>query len=131
MTSLALLNGAHRAPPCPFAGRRAEETLHDFLLRRHQEMGSELALLHAQIEHQAEDLRAHRWTAHRRDEWLIAALAFDTTLVLMLFLAWVFGALPALAAGLAAIGLLGGNFIVFGMPALERGIKRLRVWRRQ
>ncbi|QUT07676.1 hypothetical protein KFK14_09960 [Sphingobium phenoxybenzoativorans] len=60
MTGPSLLNGTHRPQVCLFAGRRADETLHAFLLRRHQEMGDEITAFEAITERQASMLWVER-----------------------------------------------------------------------
>lgn len=130
MTTPAFVNGSARALHCPFAGRHVDESLHDFLLRRHDEMGTELTLLHRQVEFQAECLREARWAAHRSTQWLIAAAVLDTCFALMIFLAWVLSVLPTSLAVLGVVALVSGNLIVIGMPVLERALGRIRARRR-
>lgn len=110
--------------------RRAHETLHDFLLRRHDEMADELVALQAEIAWQTDSLRAERQAAHRRDCWLIAALALDATYALLLCLLWIFDALPAPVAAITLAVLLAGNLLAVAMPRLENVLGELRPWRR-
>ena len=132
MTEPASLNGSSHGPAqpqhCPFAGRRADETLHDFLLRRHDEMASELSALHAQVAWQDEHLRAERLAAHRRRAWLIAGLALDATLALLLTLAGIFDAVPVSVAAITLIVLFAGNLLAVGMPRFDPVLAGLRAW---
>jgi len=116
--------------PCPFAGRGPEESLHDFLLRRHSEMENDLALLRAQTAIQEGALDAAHTSAERRAQWLIAAAALDVCLCLAIFLAMALAALPAGLALLGIVGLTAGNLLVFAMPTLERRFADHRAWRR-
>jgi len=114
--------------PCPFAGRGPEESLHDFLLRRHGEMENELALLRAQTAFQEGALDAAHTIAERRAQWLIAAAALDVCLCLAIFLAMALAALPAGLALLGIVGLTAGNLLVATMPALERWAAGNSAW---
>ncbi|RQW46094.1 hypothetical protein [Novosphingobium sp. LASN5T] len=120
MSVHALLNEADLPRPCPFAGRRTEESLHDFLLRRHGEIEGELALLREQSSLQEHALHAANVCAHRRAQWLIAAAALDACLCLAIFLGFALGALPSWLALLAVAGLGAGNLLGLAMPAAER-----------
>lgn len=120
MSVHALLNEADLARPCPFAGRRAEESLHDFLIRRHGEMESEVLVLRDQSAFQEHALHVANECAHRRAQWLITAAALDACLCLAIFLGFALGALPSWLALVAVAGLGAGNLLGFAMPAAER-----------
>jgi len=64
MTDQTSLNGSSHGSGglghCPFAGRRRDETLHDFLLRRHDEMSIEITGLQARITRQTLTLSIER-----------------------------------------------------------------------
>lgn len=131
MTGISPLNGNVGTLLRPTIERRPDETLHDFLLRRHEEMGAELGLLHALVESQAASLREERRTAHQRMGRLIAGLALNATFAVALCWLWIFAALPTLFAGVALTGLLSGSLLVSGMPCLERAFSGRLSWRRR
>lgn len=128
MTALASLNDSERMHHCPFAGRRSDETLHDFLLRRHDEMADELITLQAQIAWQDEHLHAERLAAHRRRAWRHAGLALDATLAMLLTLAGIFDAVPVSVAAITLVVLLAGNLLAIGMLRLDPVLVGLRAW---
>lgn len=108
--------------------RHADESLHDFLLRRHDEMVGELDALQVEMVWKDVNLHAERQAAHRRHVWLIAGLALDTTLAMLLILAGVFDAVPASMAVITLVVLLAGNLLAIGMPRLDPVLLRLRAW---
>lgn len=138
MTEPASLNGSSHGPAqsqhCPFAGRRADETLHDFLLRRHDEMGAELITLRALTVDQEFTLADEQWRARRT----IGLLIIGQTLVATVASAacWFVSpgslvqTLPAVAASTA----LGGGLLVRYAANMDRGLARashrMRSWRR-
>lgn len=135
MTALTALNGSagtlcHASVKRHAPERRADESLHDFLLRRHDEMAGELITLHAQVAWQDEHLHAERLAAHRRRAWLIAGLALDATLAMLLCLAGIFDAVPVAVAAIALGVLLAGNLLAIGMPRLDPVLVGLRAWTR-
>jgi hypothetical protein len=131
MSAASTLNGSAGTLRHLPLDRHPDETLHDFLLRRHDEMASELVTLHAQIAWQAESLHAQHHAAYRRSKWLIASLALDATFAVLLSLLWIFDTLPALCSGIALAVLLSGSALALGVPHIEPGLERLRSWRRR
>lgn len=128
MSAPLLLNGSVAAPHHGWPERRPDESLHDFLLRRHDEMADELTALHAEIAWQGQHLHAERLAAHRRRGWLIAGLALDASLAMLLCLAGLFDALPGSVAAIMLAVLLAGNLLAVGMPRLDPVLVRLRAW---
>lgn len=128
MTDSIELGGKHHTRPCPFAGRRSDETLHDFLLRRHDEMVGELDALQVEMVWKDVNLHAERQAAHRRHLWLIAGLALDATLALLLALAGIFDAVPVSVAAITLVVLLAGNLLAIGMPRFDPVLAGLRAW---
>lgn len=130
MTVLSHLNGSASTLQRAALERHPDESLHDFLLRRHEEMVDEIALLHAQVEFQTDALWAERWAAQRRTNWLIAGLALDATSALLLCLLSIFDNLPAPIAMVALTGLVGGSLITVCTPRIERALVALWTWGR-
>jgi hypothetical protein len=108
--------------------RHAGESLHDFLLRRHDEMVSELDALEVEIVWKNVNLHAERQAADRRHTWLIAGLALDATLAMLLILTGIFEAVPASAVAITLIVMLASNLFAIGMPRLDPVLAKLRVW---
>lgn len=107
--------------------RLADESLHDFLLRRHDEMVSELDALEVEVVWKEVNLRCERQAADRRHVWLIAGLALDATLAMLLILAGIFEAVPVSMAAITLIVMLAGNLFAIGMPRLDPVLAKLRV----
>jgi hypothetical protein len=108
--------------------RHADESLHDFLLRRHDEMVSELDALQVEMVWKDVNLYAERQAAHRRHAWLIAGMALDTTLAMLLILAGIFDAVPVSAAAITLGVILAGNLLAIGIPRFDPVLVRLRGW---
>ena len=108
--------------------RHAGESLHDFLLRRHDEMVSELDALEVEIVWKDVNLHFERQAADRRHAWLIAGLALDATLAMLVILAGIFDAVPASVAAITLGVMLAGNLFAIGMPRLDPVLAKLRVW---
>lgn len=131
MTTISPLNGtaamlAHAAADA--AERLPDESLHDFLLRRHDAMALELATIQAEFTWQGQHLHAERLAADRRRAWLIAGLALDATLALLLCLAGLLGGLPGAVTAITLVILLAGNLLAVGMPRLDPVLAGLRAW---
>lgn len=130
MNGPSSLNGASglRHPPVE---RRTDETLHEFLTRRHDEMGAELINLRALVVSQEFDIAQAHWAAQRHvrlaigGEALIAALtAAACWLVLP-------QSLPEMLMTISATSVLGGALIARYAPGIERVIRRVTSWRRR
>lgn len=131
MSAVSPSNGSAAALRHAAADRHAHETLHDFLLRRHDEMTGELVTLHAQIARQAESLEEEHHASCRRNKWLIAGLALDATSAMLMCLAGIFAALPVSVAAITLAVVLAGNLLAIGMPHLETVFAHLRPSRRR
>ena len=130
MTNDILLNGSHPVQACPFAGRRHDETLHDFLLRRHQEMGDEIATLEAITRRQAAIIWDEREARIAHECSLLVSQAWIAAVV-----AGLFGILRSddwlgLVIAVALASMLGGICIIRLPSALRRAFGRIRRWRR-
>mgnify|MGYP000094228277 CR=1 FL=1 len=131
MNGPSSLNGSHRLQACPFAGRRPDETLHAFLLRRHQEMGDEITALEAMTERQA----AMLWAEQE------ARIAHECTL--LVGQAWIAAAVAGLSGifrpddwlglviAVALASMIGGICLVRLPSALWQMLERIRRWRRR
>lgn len=108
--------------------RLPDESLHDFLLRRHDEMVGELDALQVEMVWKDVNLHAERQAAHRRHAWLIAGLALDATLAMLLVLAGIFDAVPASVAAITLGVMLAGNLLAIGMPQLDPVLVGLSAW---
>jgi hypothetical protein len=128
MSAVSTLNG-HASPLYhdPIE-RHADESLHDFLLRRHDEMVGELDALHVEMVWKDVNLHAERQAAHRHRLWLIAGLALDATLAMLLILAGIFDAVPASVAAITLGVMLAGNLFAIGMPRLDPVLVNHRAW---
>lgn len=134
MTGPASLNGSAPLRHCPFACRRADETLHDFLLRRHGEMGAELVTLRALAVDQEFALADERRAARRT----IGLLLTGQTLIATASSAVCWFVVPGNPAQIlltvAASTALGGGLLVRYAPNIDRGLARalyrIRSWRR-
>lgn len=128
MSAISPLNGSTARPCHSAVDRRPDESLQDFLLRRHDEMAVELATLQAEFTWQGQHLHAQRLTAHRHQTWRHAGLALDATLAMLLALAGIFDAVPASVAAITLIVLLAGNLLAIGMPRLDPVLVGLPGW---
>jgi hypothetical protein len=133
MSAVSPLNG--RASPLQRASnerlapeRHADESLHDFLLRRHDEMVGELDALQAEMVWKDVNLHAERRAAHRHRVWLIAGLALDATLAMFLTLAGIFDAVPTSVAAITLGVMLAGKLLAIGMPRLDPVLVSLSAW---
>ncbi|MGL4289552.1 MAG: hypothetical protein ACRCVA_24570 [Phreatobacter sp.] len=108
--------------------RLADESLHDFLLRRHDEMVSELDALEVEVVWKEVHLRYERLAADRRHVWLIAGLALDATLAMLLVLAGIFDAVPVSMAAITLTVLLAGNLFALAMPRFDPLLAKLQAW---
>ena len=135
MTELASLNGSsHDSAPiwhCPFADRRADETLHDFLLRRHDEMGAELITLRALTVDQEFALEAGRRTGRQTVALVIVGQTLVATLASALCWFVSPGNLGQILLTVAASTALGGGLLVRHALAFERTLARIGRWRRR
>lgn len=131
MTGLITLNGSHRLPTCPFAGRRTDETLHDFLLRRHCEMGDEIAMLETTIERQTATLWGERDAAIRNECSLLVGQAWIAAFAAGVSWICTPGDWLTLVIGVATASLIGGIAILRLPQAFEHAFDRIRSWRRR
>ncbi|MCH2219924.1 hypothetical protein [Novosphingobium sp. EMRT-2] len=138
MTGPASLNGSSHSsgPPrhCPFACRRADETLHEFLLRRHDEMGAELITLRALVVDQEFTLADERRAARRTIGLLVAGQTLVATLASTVCWFVAPGNPAQILLAVAAATALGGGLLVRYAPNIHRGLARvlyhMRSWRR-
>lgn len=131
MTDEILLNGSHHMPPCPFAGRRRDETLHDFLLRRHQEMGDEIAMFEAITKRQASMLWDEREARIAHECSLLVGQAWIAAVVAGLCWFCIPGDWLGLVLAVALASMIGGICLVRLPSALRRVATRIRRWRRR
>ena len=120
--------GTLRRPPVE---RYAHETLHDFLLRRHDEMSAELGMLHSIVERQALTLRCERLETLQYENWLIVGQAWIAVTAAAACWFCIPGDLFYLAISTGLASMIGGVLILRLPSALERAVARLRSWRRR
>lgn len=128
MTTLSHLNGSACTLQRAALERYPDESLHDFLLRRHAEMADELEELQVEVVWKEVNLRYERLAAHRRHVWLIAGLALDATLAMLLILAGIFDAVPVSMTAITLGVMLAGNLFAIGMPRLDPVLTKLHTW---
>lgn len=129
MTGLTTLNGSHRLPTCPFAGRRADETLHDFLLRRHQEMGDEIIAFEAITERQASMLWVEREARIAHECSLLVGQAWIAAVVAGLFGIFRPGDWLGLMIAVSLASMIGGIALVRLPSAFRQALGRISRWR--
>lgn len=129
MTGLTTFNGSHHPRACSFAGRRADETLHDFLLRRHDEMGAEIAMLEVMIERQTATLIGEREAGIRNECSLLVGQAWIAAFFAGVCSICLPGDWFILVLGVATASRVGGSAILRLPQALERAFHRIRSWR--
>ncbi len=130
MNGPASRNGSHHPQACPFAGRRGDETLHAFLLRRHQEMGDEIAAFEAMTERQASMLWAEREARIAHECSLLVGQAWIAAVVAGLFGIFRPGDWLGLVLFVALASMIGGICLVRLPSALRQALRRIRGWRR-
>lgn len=131
MTGPASLNGTHRLQVCPFAGRRADETLHAFLLRRHQEMGDEITAFEAMTERQASMLWAEREARIAHECSLLVGQAWIAAAVAGLFEIFSPGDWLGLMIAVSLASMIGGIALIRLPSAFRQALGRISRWRRR
>lgn len=131
MTDDIGLKGSHSMRPCPFAGRRRGETLHDFLLRRHQEMGDEIATFEAITRRQAAIIWDEREARIAHEGSLLVSQAWIAAIVAGLFGIFRPNDWLGLAIAVALASMIGGICIIRLPSAFKRTFGRIRRWRRR
>ena len=91
-------------------------------------MVDELEELEVEVVWKEVNLRYERLAAQRRHVWLIAGLALDATLAMLLILAGIFDAVPVSMAAITLIVMLAGNLFAIGMPRLDPFLAKLNAW---
>lgn len=130
MTGPSSLNGAsglHHSP----AERHADETLHGFLSRRHDEMGAELINLRALVVNQEFDIAQARWAARRHMRLVIGGEALTAALTATACWFVIPRSLPEMLMTVTATSVLGGVLIAQYAPDIERVFRRVALWRRR
>lgn len=131
MTDDILQGGAHRMRPCPFSGRRRDETLHDYLLRRHQEMSDEIAMFEAITRRQASMLWDEREARAAHESSLLVGQAWIAAIVAGLFRIFRPDDWLGLVIAVVLASIIGGICITRLPSALRRGFGHIRRWRRK
>ncbi|RXR30759.1 hypothetical protein [Sphingobium fluviale] len=131
MTDDILLNGSHSIRPCPFAERRRDETLHDFLLRRHQEMGDEITTFEAITRRQAAIIWDEREARIAHECSLLVSQAWIAAVVAGLFGIFRPDDWLGLVIAVAVASMIGGICLIRLPSALRRALDRIRGWRRK
>jgi hypothetical protein len=129
MTGPSSLNGSHRLQVCSFAGRRAEETLHAFLLRRHQEMGDEITAFEVMTERQASMLWAEREARIAHECSLLVGQAWIAAAVAGLFGIFRPDDWLGLMIAVSLASMIGGISLVRLPSAFRQALGRIRRWR--
>lgn len=113
----------------PLPERHAHETLHDFLVRRYDEMSMELGTLHCIVERQALTLRCERLERIQYECALILGQAWIAMIAAAV--CWFFapGALYCLAISVGLASMIGGACILHFPSVLEHGLGQFRSWR--
>lgn len=111
--------------------RRADETLHDFLSRRHDAMGAELINLRALVVTQEFALADERRATRRCLVVLIGSEALIATIATSVCWLTIPGNLPEILLTIAASSAIGGGLIVRYAPSFGRICDRIRAWRRR
>ena len=135
MTDQTSLNGSSHSSGglghCPFAGRRRDETLHDFLLRRHQEMGDEIATFEEIIRRQAAIIWDEREARIAHECSLLVSQAWIAAVVAGLFRVCFPDDWLGLVIAVALASVIGGICIIRLPSALRRAFDCIRRWRRK
>lgn len=129
MTGPSLLNGSHQLHVCSFAGRRADETLHAFLLRRHQEMGDEIIAVEAMTKRQASMLWAEREARIAHECSLLVGQAWIAAVVAGLFGMFFPNDWLGLMLAVSLASMIGGISLVRLPAAFRQALGRIRRWR--
>lgn len=129
MTGPSSLNGSHQLRACSFAGRRADETLHAFLLRRHQEMGDEIAAFEAMTERQAAMLWGEREARIAHECSLLVGQAWIAAVVAGLFGMFFPGDWLGLMLAVSLASMIGGISLVRLPSAFRQAFGCIRRWR--
>lgn len=123
------LNGSDHLQACTFSGRRTDETLHAFLLRRHQEMGDEITALEAMTKLQASMLWTGREARIAHECSLLIGQAWIAAAVAGLFGIFRPGDWLGLMLAVAIAGMIGGISLVHLPSAFRQMLRRFRRWR--